>query len=409
MIRKFFLSVFVVSILVTNAGFVFAQNTEPVDTTAPIEIIFFFSPTCRHCAAEEVFLAELQEQYPSVTVTHLTVLDRKNVELLKHFYEQYQVPEEVWGQVPVTILGDKAYIGFDDRIEQSITQQVEVLLGIRDDPNGADPGTDAAGDTTPVELPDSISVPFFGDLSLKNASPLFLSMALGGLDGFNACALAALTFLLVVLIATGQRKRVLWIGGTFIFVSGAVYYAFIAAWFNLFVALEQLRFFTLLIGIIVLASAVFVLRDYIHGIVCKLCNVTPGKKQGIFVRTEQKLMGKMEHLATSKAALPLVLLGVALVAAGVNMVELVCSFGIPLAYTKILSGSGIAGLAYYGYLLVYILFYMIDDFIIFLIALFTLRLTGLSEKYLKAATLISGLVLLLLGLLLIFKPDALTF
>ena len=101
----------------------------------------------------------------------------------------------------------------------------------------------------------------------------------------------------------------------------------------------------------------------------------------------------------------LVLVTVATVAAGINLIEIFCSFGFPVAYTKILTGFSLSSVSYYFYLLVYIGFYMLDDFLIFLAAVITLRVTKVSEKYLKAVKLISGLALLLLGLAILFRPE----
>ena len=165
---------------------------------------------------------------------------------------------------------------------------------------------------------------------------LALAVVLGALDGFNACAMVALGFLLAVLVATGIRKRVFLIGSVFILVSGMVYFLFISAWLNLFLVLENIKIITILVGFAVTLFAGFLLKDYFSGVVCKLCHVKPGK-QGFFSRIEQKLFLKMQKLTTAEMSLPITLLGVAVVGAGINMVELVCSFGFPLVFTKILT------------------------------------------------------------------------
>ncbi len=48
---------------------------------------------------------------------------------------------------------------------------------------------------------------------------------------------------------------------------------------------------------------------------------------------------------------------------------------------------------------------MIDDIIIFAIAMFTLEATGISTKYSKIANLIGAIIMIVMGLLLIFKPE----
>ena len=59
---------------------------------------------------------------------------------------------------------------------------------------------------------------------------------IGVIDGFNPCAMWVLLFLLSLLVHLRDRRRMALIAGTFVLVSGAVYYAFMAAWLNLFQA-----------------------------------------------------------------------------------------------------------------------------------------------------------------------------
>ncbi|MCK4554762.1 hypothetical protein KAU19_07470, partial [Candidatus Parcubacteria bacterium] len=209
-----------------------------------------------------------------------------------------------------------------------------------------------------------------------------------------------------VLITSGSRKRIILIGGTFILISGLVYFLFIAAWFNLFLITFNIKLITNLVAVIIILSAIFILRDYFTDVVCKLCEVNP-EKQNIFTKIQQKLFAKMQQFSSTDVPLPIALLGIAVVAAGVNMIELACSFGLPLVFTKILTSWKLSKASYYFYLLVYILFYMIDDFVIFLIAVYTLKITQASQKYLKLVTLISGIVLLILGLIMLINPEIL--
>ena len=59
---------------------------------------------------------------------------------------------------------------------------------------------------------------------------------MGLLDGFNPCAMWVLLFLLSLLVRLQDRRRMALVAGTFVLVSGAVYYAFMAAWLNVFLA-----------------------------------------------------------------------------------------------------------------------------------------------------------------------------
>lgn len=405
------ITVFIFLLFFLTAGFF-----EPVFSKEKLEIDFFYSPTCPHCVKERAFLEQIKNNYSGVELKEFNIFEKKNLNLLKKIYEQYGIEKEMQGLIPLTLLGENYFFGYDsDEITgKKIEEYIQEYL--KEGEGGGAIGNisfeqlkeNIENMTTRVELREEIRLPIIGEINISSLSPLALSVIFGALDGFNACAMVVLGFLLAVLVATKMRKRVLLVGGTFILVSGIVYFLFISAWLNLFLALGGLGFITFLVGAIVIIFSIFLLKDYLHGVICKLCQVGV-VKEGFFTKIEKKLFLKMEKLASSKASLPAMLLGVSVVAAGVNMVELVCSFGFPLAFTKILVSSSITGFYYYLYILIYIFFYMLDDLIIFLIALLSLRITQISEKYLKAVKLISGIFLLILGLLIIFKPELLVF
>ena len=92
-----------------------------------------------------------------------------------------------------------------------------------------------------------------------------------------------------------------------------------------------------------------------------------------------------------------------------NLVELACSAGLPIIYTEILALNNIVGLKAFLYTLIYIFFFLIDDAIVFIIAMITLKVTGITTKYTKYSHLVGGILMLIMGILLIFKPEWLMF
>ena len=108
-------------------------------------------------------------------------------------------------------------------------------------------------------------------------------------------------------------------------------------------------------------------------------------------------------------AMVFVIGGIILLAIAVNMIELVCSAGLPAVYTQILALSNLPTWQYYSYIFLYILIFMLDDFIVFIIAMFTLKISGLSNKYAHVSNLIGGVLMILIGLLLILRPEWLMF
>jgi thiol-disulfide isomerase/thioredoxin len=375
-----------------------------------VEINYFYKVGCHFCVQEKVFLDEMEKKYPDLIINRFDVYQESK--LLKEFYIEYNVPNEYWGATPITFTDEDYFLGFNEettgvRIENCIINCLDNLGS--DQTTCLDCVSEVAEQNTGErDLKKDFKIPFIGKIDITTYSPLLLSIVVGALDGFNACAMVALGFLLAVLVATKARKRVFLIGGTFILVSGIVYFIFISTWLNIFMFLGYLKIISLIVSVVIILFALFLLKDYYTGVICKICEVDPNKTS-IFTKMQKKLFVKMSNLSTAEMSLGATLLGVAVVAAGINMVELVCSLGFPLAYTKVLTSYNLSTWQYYFYLLVYVTFYMIDDFIIFTIAVITMRITKVSDKYLKAVKLISGIILLILGLLMLFRPDLLSF
>lgn len=98
-----------------------------------------------------------------------------------------------------------------------------------------------------------------------------------------------------------------------------------------------------------------------------------------------------------------------MLAAAVNLIELLCSAGVPAVYTDVLAMNALPLWQYYLYLLLYVAVFMLDDAIIFAIAMLTLHATSMTNRYLRISHLIGGVGMVLIGALLIVAPDWLTF
>ena len=112
---------------------------------------------------------------------------------------------------------------------------------------------------------------------------------------------------------------------------------------------------------------------------------------------------------TSKQSFVLALFGIMLLAALVNILELACSAGLPVVFTGVLSMNNLSTLEYVLYIGLYILFFMLDDIFIFAVAVKSFELTGISTKYSKYSHLIGGILMLIIGILLVLKPEWLMF
>lgn len=351
------------SLLIAGMFLILAKPALAAEAT----LHFFWASGCPHCVKEKVFLNTLKEKYPQLIIKDYEIsYDRGNLELLQKFGAELQA--DVSG-IPFTVIGTKYFSGY-----------------LSDETTGRDIEAAITG------IPSSFK---YGHLPL----PL-LTFVVAFLDGFNPCAMWTLLFLISLLLGMKDRKRMWALGIAFIVSSALVYFLFLSAWLNLFLFLGLVVWVRLLIGLVALGAGGYYLRDY-----------WVNKKAGCNVMANEKRQKILENLRriTQKRRFILALGGIILLAIAVNMIELVCSAGLPAIYTKILSLSGLSTWQYYLYLLFYTLIFMLDDLFIFFTAMITLQAVGIQSKYSRFSHLIGGVLMFVIGLLLLFKPEWLMF
>ena len=249
------------------------------------------------------------------------------------------------------------------------------------------------------EEPLLVTLPFWGVVNLKQYSLPTLSLVLGFVDGFNPCAMWVLVTFLIVLVEVGSKKRMWQIAGLFILAEAIMYYLILNVWFTAwdFVGLDNIV--TPIIGAIAIGGGIFFLYEWKKSEgTCKVTNI--GQKQ--------KIHRKIHSLVNAELTI-LTILGIIALAFSVNVIEFACSVGIPQAFTKILDINALDWLTRQFYMALYVLMYMVDDIIVFGIALYSIEKIGLTTKYSKWSNLIGGILMLILGIILIFKPDLLIF
>ena len=112
---------------------------------------------------------------------------------------------------------------------------------------------------------------------------------------------------------------------------------------------------------------------------------------------------------TKEKNLFLAIIGVITLAISVNIVELACYAGLPLVFSELMAINNVTMMSKFLYTFVYICFFLIDDFIVFIIAMKTMKVTGISTKYNKYSHLIGGVLMLAIGIMLLIKPEWLMF
>jgi len=386
-------------------GLLFALSTSLASSQEPHpaqpEIEVFTRAGCPHCAAAKRFLSDLQRRRPDLSARIYEIdKDPSALERLLSLASKQAVAAP---GVPAFFLRGELLIGFMS--PGTTGARILELLAV---PVSAPPVEREGacrvistipcddGRSAPVAPADEIAVPLFGHLSVEKLGLPLFTFALGLLDGFNLCSMWVLLFMLSLLASLRDRWKMLIIAGTFVAVEGLAYFIFMAAWMNAFLLIGLSRPIELLLGGIGIVAGLINVKDYwaFHrGITL---SIPESAKPGLYARLRGIV--RAEHLVTA-------LLGTVILALLVQVVELLCTAGLPALYTRILTLRQLDRWAYYGYLGIYNLAYMLDDVLVLAIGVITLSQRRLQEREGRWLKLLSGAVMVGLGAMLILKPD----
>ncbi|MBM3284031.1 hypothetical protein FJY90_07380 [Candidatus Gottesmanbacteria bacterium] len=367
-----------------------------------VTIHFFWARGCPHCAKEEVFLQKLTEKYHSLTIKDYEVTSsQENALLLKRIGKELNA--DVSG-VPFTVIGKNYVAGYYDdattgkEIEEKVSCAIregciDLISNLKQKP-------DIEAEEPTSIIPSSLNVPIFGSITTQNLSLPAFTFVIALLDGFNPCAMWVLLFLISLLLGMHNRLKMFILGFSFIFASALVYFLFLSAWLNIFLFLGFIAWIRIAIGFVALGVGGLNIKEYLAN-KSGGCKVTGDKKR-------RKIFERLKGITQNKQFI-VALFGIILLAFAVNLVELVCSAGLPAVYTKVLTMSILPTWQYYLYLIFYILIFMLDDLIIFITAMVTLQAVGIQSKYSRFSHLVGGILMFIIGILLLFKPELLMF
>jgi thiol-disulfide isomerase/thioredoxin len=399
MSKRAFFSYLVLAFLILLIPF---QPTFAADK--PITIYLFWTEGCPHCALEKEFLAKLSRDDPNVKIEALEL--SSSPENLELFQKVGKLLDADINGVPFTVIGTQYFVGWQDEpttgraiaaaVKEARRQgSPDIVAGIRTGP--APPLTPAPEKQV---APETLTVPLFGQINLKYLSLGLVTVIIGALDGFNPCAMWVLIFLINLLLGMEDHRRMWILGSAFIIASSAVYFLFMTAWLNILIFLGFIFWIRIAIGIVAIFAGGYNLREYLRD-AAGVCTLSHGARR-------QRTMDRLkEIIATRKFWFALG--GIMVLAFMVNLVELICSAGFPVVYLQILSLTPLPFWQYYLYLLLYITVFMLDDLVVFVVAMLTLQLVGATSHYKRFSSLIGGVLMLVIGVLLIFKPGWLMF
>lgn len=364
---------------------------EAAESGEKIPVYVFWMEGCPHCEKAIPFLEGLEGEYP-IEIQAYEIHDPVSNEMFKEMAESCGFEPK---GVPTIFIGDEHFVGFMD-VETNgpgIISKIESCL----EEGCPDPGEDIVAQ---CEAKETIRVPVLGEVVVSELSLPIFTITIGLLDGFNPCAMWVLTFLLALLIYTQDRRKMLLVGGIFILTSGIIYYMFIAAWFSVFEYLQFLPGLRAAVGIGAILMGIVNIKDFFA--------FGKGFSLSIPKSLKPKIVRKMSAIS-KEAALPASILGVIALAVTVNFIELLCTAGFPMIYTNVLAMYGLPSTTVLLYFALYIVMYMLDDAAVFLIAIYTMEKAHLTKKQGRLLKLVSGLMILLLGLILVLRPELLMF
>lgn len=393
--KKLFKGLFIAILLLLSISSVKAKNY--------VDLYLFHSKSCPHCQAERKYLKKLEKKYDYLKVHEYEI--SKYPKLVDKVRKAYDIDNRY---VPLTVVGSEYIIGYSESMNGQFKDLIETY---HDNGGGANVVKSIIEGKSYKKLFDkngsiykggsSKTVPILGRVDAKSVSLPLISLVIGLVDGFNPCAMWVLLFLITMLINMKDRKKMWILGITFIVASAIVYLMFMLSWLTLISQVTQ-TWFKYIISLVAFMGAFVNLRSYFKTRNQEVgCDVTTEKDRKKTIKRVQKILSEKKFILS--------LVGIVLLAFSVNLVELACSAGLPVLFIQILKLNDLSVFQYGLYIFIYLFFFMIDDIIIFTICMITLKVTGISNKYTKYSHLIGGIIMLIIGILMVFKTDWLMF
>ncbi|MDD2840375.1 MAG: hypothetical protein PHY80_04620 [Rickettsiales bacterium] len=355
-----------------------AKIDEKVSDINQNELLVFIQDGCIHCAHAEDYLNN--NTFDGVKVIYHNLKDKTSMGLLFQYIAKLHIPQQGLG-TPIFVFNDNYIVGFAEEEKNNLIKLLNNQKLEKKEPN------------------NEINLGFFGKYNLLNTSIPLLAIVMGLADGFNPCAMWVLVYLISICATINDKRKIWFLVGSFVLSSGILYFLFMTAWLNVFLYIGYIRILALAIGLFAMYFGSLSIYEYIksHGAVqCKLQNN----------ETRKQSMNKIQKLVLADLSL-ISVFGIVCLAFVVNSIEFACSAALPATFTFVLTQAGLSTVAYYLYILLYTIFFMLDDMIIFGLAVFAInKYTG--TKYEKYSTLIGGIIMFIIGIFIAFFPKTLS-
>jgi cytochrome c biogenesis protein CcdA len=254
--------------------------------------------------------------------------------------------------------------------------------------------------TTPTGAPNTVKLPFLGEVDVSSMPLYLMTAVISFVDGFNPCSLWLISLLLGIVVSTGSRKKVFFVGLTFLLVTTTVYGLFIVGLLNVFRFVPYMRWIQIVVAAVAFAFAAVNLKDYLWFKRGFSLTIPDRFKPGIF----RDIRGIM-RVENSTGAM---VWGTALMAVGVAVVELPCTAGFPLIWTSIVSQQEVGAVTFGSLLALYLVIYVLDELGVVGVATVAMRSSRFEERHGRILKLIGGMIMLALGLVMLIKWEVMS-
>jgi cytochrome c biogenesis protein CcdA/glutaredoxin len=346
----------------------------------PVELTLFWGAGCPHCAAERAWLATAVEEFPQLRVRQYEVFnDAANRALLARTAQELGF--EVTG-VPVTVIGDRVWVGWSDQVRTELTAEIR------------HPGGENRAERT-----SRVDVPLVGDVTVSSDSLVASTLVIGFVDGVNPCSLWVISVLLAIVVRTGSRRRVLAVGGTFLLVTAAMYALYMAGIYSAMGVIAHVGAVQVVVALLAGIFGVVAVKDYFAYKVGLSFTIPDSSKPGLYRR--------MRAAAGQQRLVPALAATTAL-AVGVSLLETPCTAGFPVLWTGLLEANGVSTATAALLFVLYMVPFLLDELAVFAVAVLTLRATRMQERHGRLLKLVGGTMMLALAITVVVDPTAMS-
>lgn len=377
---------------------VFAQSEK-------IEFSVFSRENCVHCIELKQFLDENKANFSVWQVKYYSIDEEKNAQL----FDEFTTKNDIAKVTPIILIGDEIIEWYqsDETTGKYILEKSKLMTKSSYFENFEKASNTIKGWAwceswelckIPEESKLEVQLPFVWVINLKDYSLFFLAAVLGFVDGFNPCAMWVLVMFISILSQTGSRKKMFQVAWIFILAEAIMYFMILNVWYKTWDFVKLDTIVTPIIWVISIAAGAYFIYEFFTN--------KDGECKVISWNQKKKTIDRIKEIASRPMTIGVFFLTI-LIAFSVNIVEFACSIGIPQAFTKLLEMSSLGFIEKQSYILLYTLFYMVDDFVVFGVAIYAMSYIGLTTKYSRYCLFIGWVVMLVLGYFFLFDPTLL--